>query len=229
MTERSTPSRSLEAGSLTGSQEKLLARFCDNECGAIGRMRAERLCGRNEEARLYVDLLRSMKEEIPAYTAAFPEPSENLWDRVLAGIEHQERLDLIDMENRDSRLLDTLKLGFGRLSYGIVAGCATAALIFTVGRSPAFRDRKVSTARMAAITGHESASNQKIQPVQLASDGNYDYFHSKGRVKVQRPSQRSTIFWIRKKDIVDIKPDLNKGQVFYLDPRLANDPLLQGD
>ncbi len=222
MTERSKPSKAL-----TAAQERLLGRYCDNECGVIGRLRAERFCSRNEEARKYVDLLMNLKKEIPSYTAAFPEPSEDLWDRILAKIEYEERLGSIDIHDQDT-IWNTLTLGFGRLSYGIVAGCAAAVLIFTVGRSPAVKDPKVSSARIAAVTGQDRASKQKAQPVQLASGRNpYDYLHSRRRVKVHRPSQRSTIFWIRKKDAV-VKPDVDEGGI-YLDPRLASDPLFHGD
>lgn len=76
---------------LTVEEEMLLGRFCDEECGLLGRMKAKRLCRRSEEARVYVNVVGRFKEEICSCVCVL-EASAELWERVWARIEYEERV-----------------------------------------------------------------------------------------------------------------------------------------
>lgn len=220
---------------LTSSEENLLGRFVDKECGIVGRYRAKRLLRKNVHAGIFLAGLESLKENLIEYESRFPEPPADLWGRIDARITQEERLLSLDDGSAGRGWFEQVFLGLGRVSWGAAGGFAAAALLLLVGN--------VFDTGGQSSSPHYSSSISS-QPVQLASGEykvnsprmeagagrRYDYLRSDGRVRVIRnPSQRSTIFWIRKRTDQQIAPDRNRVGVFYLDPQMAAEPVLQGD
>jgi len=227
---------------LTLKQEELLERYFDNECGLFGRIRASSLLRNSEAAKSFYTYLKSLSEGITLYEKRLPELSEDIWSKIERGIDLGERLQMIEAEEKGG-LGDfgkSLWETWAKMSWGAAGGVAVAALLLVFIKSPDLS----KTVNMAPV-----AIKSEARAVQLASDATQNLnsgalllgaagispsFHrlrSGGRVKVTRkPTEHSTILWISRKPVeTAVGPDKNRAGVFYLDPNMAVDPILQGD
>ncbi|NMC62804.1 MAG: hypothetical protein GYA55_06505 [SAR324 cluster bacterium] len=227
---------------LTPKQEALLERYFDNECGLLGRIRAASLLRNSESAKSFYTDLKSLNEGITSYGKRLPELSEDLWSKIEKGIDLGERLQFIEAEEKEwlGDFRRSVWEAWARMSWGAAGGVAVAVLLLVLIKSPDLNN----TVNMAPV-----AVKSEARAVQLASDAprnlnsgalllgaaglspSFYRLRSGGRVKVTRkPTEHSTILWISKKPVeTAVAPDKNRAGVFYLDPNMAVDPILQGD
>ena len=224
---------------ISQQQEILLSRYVDDECGVIGRLRAQALLRKSASACEFVEGLKALKEDVLPYRDSFPAPSDNLWRNIERRIAQEEHTRFHDGQEHGSPL-DRFLFGFGRLSWGAAGGFAAAGLVFAIstfsrGPLPAVATRAPSADRPVA-SASEGISPSVLDAgfvqgggsgMNMSSPPPFDYLRSTGRVKVmRRSSQRSTIFWIRRKDSSSSR---RADSLLYLDPQRPDARILQGD
>lgn len=134
-------------GELTAAQQQLLGRYFDGELGWFQRYSAERLIRNNIVAGEYLAQLAALRAGVSEVFAMASKPI-NLWERISARIEHEERNAIFTRKVEGSAskparsLAATSGLGSGRLAeawkafpslgYGFSAGAVSAALLMLV-------------------------------------------------------------------------------------------------
>ena len=227
--------------SLTESQEALLVRYYDGECGFFGHLQAQQLIKKSCAAREYLDDLVSVNRGLRFYSENLPRPSADLWKRIERRIVQEERLQAVNVEGPGfiGMLLEDIR----RLGWGMAGGLVAAGLAVVVANSSS----------VVPASGHGSvATNNHVQAVQLASghsgssslrqssDGflsapkgaimAIDWVRSAGKVNVIRhPSQSSTVFWIQQKEAALEKNAAAQRDASLPEPGGPVDLMLQSD
>ena len=196
---------------LTDNQERLLLRYADGECGAVGRHRAEALIRRRPRARAFIDALRELRMEARDMMAAdLPNKEPDLWSRIEARIEQEERAAFFLGERRLSRerRFNGPHWFLGISGAAAAAGLAAVILLMqapreSVNRGPEFAAKSVPAVPETAVrlvsdglpAGYERPRIIEESAVEM------DWLKSDGRVTlIQAPGKRSSaIIWIKRK------------------------------
>lgn len=196
---------------LKESEEVLLMKFVDDECGILERSRASRLVETSPEAADFVAVMRSAKSDLKD-AAARDSRQVDLWERVSRRITAEERAELF----LGKRVAVSAEPGAGlfarlfgtRVGWGVSGAVVTAGLAFFTLWSPGQQPQPVD--QIARVVGAASPESEGVVPVarrerpriindDVPSAVEVDWMRSDGRVRIlPGPSERSTIIWVRR-------------------------------
>ena len=206
---------------LSETEEMLLVKYIDGECGVVGRYRSRRLIATNEEAKEFVDSLNSVSEQIKQLGEKRVDSVKlDIWDRVERRIDAEERIEFYHGQ-RQLELEKTNKRSFWPqvawgLSGSLVTACAATVIFYRAANSgPAqtgdeFASRfQKSLEALDAQTGPDGLARNVSLPLTPRRDLGrsssrpieVDWMRSDGRVHmIQNPDERSAIIWVKRKN-----------------------------
>lgn len=201
--------RESESKQLSEPQQLLLSSYVDNQCSFVARMRAERLIRQSEHARLFIE---SLKKTSQTYRSLFsaPTPSPDLWDKINARINAEERAALylghhkpVATPNEGSFVSHffSKQALFGGLSGAAIAACVLV-LISRPTKSgeiiPVYTGGPVAAKNASAF--HQAFLGAPQREVAPGSSMEVDWMRSNGSLKIiQSPNDKSAILWVRRK------------------------------
>jgi hypothetical protein len=199
---------------LKESEELLLMKFVDDECGILERSRALKLIETSPEAVDFVDVMRSSKADLKD-AAARETRSVDLWERVQRRITAEERAELF-LGKRVAVAADSEPGFFARLlgswaGWGVSGAFVTAGLAFFMLWTPGQQSQPAD--QVARVLAAPSSESEGFTPVarrerpriindDVPSAVEVDWMRSDGRVRIlPGPSERSTIIWVRRPEV----------------------------
>jgi hypothetical protein len=209
----------LNTKTLTERQELLLCRYFDGECGICGRYAAKSLLAKNSDAREFFEQLSTIKTECLEISSRSDDTCGDLWGRISARIESEERAAFYLGSRREERSRSGTSLAqklynpqvvMGGLSGAVVA--ALALVIITRTSSPTeilsvARDGMVSSSAPSDVTQVALGGANPQRPINssrrtrsLASSMEVDWMRANGPLAlIQNPQGKSAIIWVRRK------------------------------
>jgi hypothetical protein len=209
----------LNKKTLTERQELLLCRYFDGECGVCGRYAAKSLLAKNSDAREFFEQLSTIKNECQEVCSQNDERSGDLWERISARIESEERAAFYLGSRREeparsrSSLFDKLfkpQVVVGGLSGATVAALALVLItrtsapteILTVARGGISGSSASSDVTQVALGGANPrlTGNSGMRTRALAPSMEVDWMRANGPLAlIQNPHGKSAIIWVRRK------------------------------
>lgn len=208
---------------LTESEELLLCRYFDQECGKIASFRAGRLLRRNCEARQFLESLENVGAQVTAHCHEAFEQSgagADLWQRISARIEAEEHA-AIYLGNRSHVPERESLLSRVKMTQALVGGFSGAAvtafaLLMMVGpqeesKLPTIARGDLGTGSSGAFTqvsldngtATRHAQSSRISP-RSRSSMEVDWMRANGSLKfIQNPEGKSAIIWVRRRGTND--------------------------
>jgi hypothetical protein len=201
---------------LSEKQQLLLSSYVDNECSFLSRFLAERLVKTNEKAQLFVHNLKNTSQACKAHIAS-SDPSVDLWDRISARIDGEERAALYlgqrkPVVNTSASLME--KLLSRQAVLGGLSGAAVAAtvLVFVSRPSkpgeilPVYTGGPVAAHKSSAF--HQASLGNESQAFGNQSAMEVDWMRGNGSFKIiQNPTDKSAIIWVRKRPFASSAPN----------------------
>ena len=199
---------------LSDSEQLLIMRFFDGECGFLERSKAQRLIEKSQPAAQYFTLLQTSADGMQT-TAQRTSVKVDLWDEVSRRIAAEEHAALFlgKRETHDvPNLLERMQ-GFLSSSWNLgVSGAvvaAGAALFFVIPTNPG---TNANTEQMVEMARGASFASTDVQPVgihgrpQILDEQEHnvvevDWMRSDGRLRMlHEPSERSAIIWVKRRN-----------------------------
>ncbi|NLF24950.1 MAG: hypothetical protein GX589_04740 [Deltaproteobacteria bacterium] len=204
---------------LTERQEKLLSKYLDGECGALGRLQARRLMIRSAAAQAFAEDLRNVSGyarrwyDMQAYESV---GRASLWDRVDQRIGQEQRASLYLGERTLAPVAKDRgwHLGWGLSGAALAAACLAFFILPFTGQ-----DRNLDSvggiyAKSATLDNQAGGVVPQVQTVSaggvnigdpLYSERGYssqvevDWLHSSGQVSlIPNKDRRAPIIWVKK-------------------------------
>lgn len=198
-------------GDLTDKQQLLLSRYFDGECGFIARVAAKRLIASNPSALLFLNSLQRNGETLRTDLDATRATPVDLWSRIDARIEQEERASFYLGERRVQTTQAPLFTHAqpSHLVFGGLSGAALAALALFMVYQPISLPT-FSSPQTAAVNGSQAfqpvalGTNSRLRPTALAPSGTrgmeVDWMRSNGSLSlIPDPNGASTIIWVRRR------------------------------
>jgi hypothetical protein len=199
---------------LTDKQQLLLSRYFDGECGFISRIAAKRLIASNRSALLFLNSLQRNGETLRSNVDDARSEPVDLWSRIDARIEQEERASFYLGERRVQTTQTSL---FGNaqpshLVFGGLSGAALAAAALFMVYQPASLPN-FSSPQTVALNAPQAFqpvalgnSGRPLRPTALAPSGTrgmeVDWMRSNGSLSlIPDPNGSSTIIWVRRKSL----------------------------
>lgn len=205
------------ANKLTEGQEMLLSRYHDGEVSFIEKLRAGLLVKRNPAASEFLTSLEELSSKAYSSAPSATEPC-NLWDRISARIDAEERAALYlgkrstapapTNDGLISRLLSS-----HTLLGGISGAAVAAAILVTVYPASNTKELTVINAEPSAlvrapqgfhtVTLPSGKDQSKMQDAQLTPRSltamEMDWMRGSGPLKIiQNPGSSSGVIWIKR-------------------------------
>lgn len=207
----------LNKKTLTERQELLLCRYFDGECGLCGRYVAKSLLAKNPDAREFFEQLSAIKTECQEACSQNDEICGDLWGRISARIESEERAAFYLGSRRQEPIRSGTSLGqklykpqviMGGLSGAAVAGLALIFItrtsspteILTVARGGTSGSSAPSDVTQVALGGANQRRPSKSGARTLSPSMEVDWMRANGPLAlIQNPQGKSAIIWVRRK------------------------------
>lgn len=191
---------------LTDRQQLLLSRYVDGECGLIRSLQVKRLLSTQPAARRYITQLEQTRSTLSEHLSASQSLRVDLWDRIEARIDQEERaaffLGTRRIETRgDSTPRDSIWGAFSLPAswVGGLSGAALAGAVLVFLYKPA---QIVSFSAPQQIASQNAP--QQVQPVGIGSQR-----YVQPRVaRINRPSAFE-VDWMRSHGSLNVIPDTN--------------------
>jgi hypothetical protein len=199
---------------LSDSEQVILSRFFDGECGIISSWRAKRLLAKNTLARVFIQNLETIQDAINRGKPLTPKPVD-LWDRIEQRIEEEARTELY-LGTRRSLEGPTLWGSFAS-NYatwlGGTAGAAVATIALIIFNSPSPESSSIQqrpSPGRASVVQPISARSKPYQPAfeiprirrRIPESFGVDWMRSEDALHlIPDPSGSSAIIWITRDTI----------------------------
>jgi hypothetical protein len=191
---------------LTDQQQLLLSRYVDGECGLIRSLQVKRLLSTQPAARRYVTQLEQTRATLSEHLSASSSVSVDLWGRIEARIDQEERaaffLGARRIETRhDTTPRDSIWSAFSLPAtwLGGVSGAALAGALLVLFFKPG---QIVSFSAPQQIATQNSP--QQVQPVGIGSPR-----YSQPRVARINRLSSFEVDWMRSHGSLNVIPDTN--------------------
>jgi len=214
-------SNAIDPGFSAGLSEKhelLLCRYFDGECGFFERRAAQTLLNRNIAAREFFEQLSSIRKECEDFGSDTTPASVDLWDRISARIDVEERTALYSREGNGTQRERSADSFFNpRIIFGGLSGAVVAALALVFITQP----NRTPSDLLTVVRGATWGSFDQVSPLTQISTGSgarsgspirlalnrmpeahmeVDWIRSQGQLSlIQNPRSKSAIIWVRRK------------------------------
>jgi len=191
---------------LTESEEILLSRYFDGECGFWARRRAERLVHSSVAAQEFIQILSSTSQEVRFYTEATLIQT-NLWSRVESRIESEERASFYLGERRAAPETESLlsRLRSRQAVFGTLSGAAIAATVLILVVRPSDKSNPIPVSLFSEGYHQNAVGALDPRPVAFSqgspSTMEVDWVRSNnGSFKlIQNPHGKSATIWVSRR------------------------------
>jgi hypothetical protein len=196
---------------MTESQRILLASYADGQCNWFDRIRAERLLSVSSDARGCLADLRALSKQVQEAYRVPNSSFDNLWQRVSARIDQEERAELFLGKRAPARSWGWSLGDLRSWAYGssLAAVVVTAALLIMLPASKqpvgyALSAQGAAQNLMPVSLEKQAAKIEKFTRPQILPDRyvdamEVDWVKGQGRVRLmQSPDGSSPIMWIKR-------------------------------
>lgn len=195
-----------DAQMLTESEEILLSRYFDGECGFWARRRAERLVHSSSAAQEFLRILSSTSQEVRVYTETTLVQT-NLWSRVESRIESEERASFYLGERRAAPETESLfsRLRSRQAVFGTLSGAAIAATVLILVVRPSDRTNPIPVSLFPEGYHQNAVGALDPRPVAFSQSSpstmEVDWVRSNnGSFKlIQNPHGKSATIWVSRR------------------------------
>lgn len=199
-----------EPHELSEKQQLLLSTYFDRECSFLARLAAERLIKRSPSARLFIDSLERSGSALRS-AATNQTVSVDLWDRVSARIDNEERA-AVYLGRRNTVVEDdrgsfiTRFISRHAVVSGLSGAAVAAAVLMVVSRPQKPGDIIPVHLGVPSVAHNSSAFHQASlganpRSFDTRSTMEVDWMRANGSLRlIQNPSGKSAIIWVRKKN-----------------------------
>lgn len=194
---------------LSDSEQLLLSRFFDGECGLVGSWRAQRLLARSSLANRFIENLETIQGMVSTHEPGGSNTID-LWDRIAQRIDEEQRAELyLGERNPTERASFWQNLSETYTTWiGGAAGAAIAAVAIIVSnsgtpQSPRTPQRqnigRAAVAQQVSVRAPNRQSAFEIPRIQrrIPQTFEIDWMRSEGALQlIPDPKGASTIIWI---------------------------------
>jgi hypothetical protein len=207
---------------LTESDEMLIGKYADNECGFFSKIRARRLLARSQEARLFLESLHEYSTDIQAVDNMNKGAKVDLWNKISARIDQEERAEVF-LGKRTQVNQENTRVSWSNLGWGLSGGFVTAGIAVVMFLSSSKFSSNLSTnkddfanrmKRSLEILDAQGNARESVQPEMIINTSSnqsgsnrlrkpleLDWMRSDGSVRlIQAPQEKSAIIWVKRRN-----------------------------